>query len=204
MTRTFLFLIIISSALSFTSCSKDGDNTKLGETKEVYINATSTTAWNYYSFSKNSVVGTAEESEINNSVWAARKDWDIAIRHYIVRTNSGKSTTAGAKGGVLTYDANTSYSSVLNVPSNAQFTTDKSITFNDMNGTITLVRSDATVILFKKNEDGSTAMPPVYLPAPVYIFRTANGKNYYKVQFTQYMNESNVTGHVKFNMARIN
>ena len=72
-----------------------------------------------------------------------------------------------------------------------------------MGGKTTMVKSNATVILFKKNNDGSMIMPPVYLQAPVYIFRTADGKDYYKLQFTQYQNENKVTGHVKFYSAKI-
>ena len=53
------------------------------------------------------------------------------------------------------------------------------------------------------NEDGSLVMPPVYLKAPVYIFRTADGARCFKVEFTQYQDEDKVSGHVKFNYAQI-
>ena len=39
--------------------------------------------------------------------------------------------------------------------------------------------------------------------APVYIFRTADGSAYFKVEFTQYQDENKVTGHVRFNYAKL-
>lgn len=205
MKKTIFLLTAAFLTISFTSCDKDDNNDpqEPGETTEVSIDATSKTAWNYYSLSEGKLIGSADESAENNATWGARKDWDIAIQRYNIRTNSGAFTTVDARGGVYTYDANTKFSSVANVPSAVQFVEDKAITSEGMGGTTTVVRSDATVILFKTNEDGSMIMPPVYLQAPVYIFRSADGSNFYKVQFTQYVNENNVTGHVKFNAAQI-
>lgn len=203
MKTKFLFLSLTILAFTLGSCSKDDDPTPPGETKEAYIDATSSTAWHYYSFAEGKIIGSADESAENNAIWSARKDWDIAVKRYNIRTNSGEFTSANAQGGVYTYDGNTTFGSVMNVPSNIQFVTDKAITSSGMGGTTTVVRSEAAVILFKKNEDGTTIMPPVYLQAPVYIFRTADGNNFYKVQFTQYKNEEDKTGHVKFNLAKI-
>jgi hypothetical protein len=206
MKRVSFFLLAALFASAVVSCSKDNDDNndpKPGETKEAYIDATSNTVWHYYSLSGEEIVGSAEESAENNAVWAARKDWDIAVRRYNIRTNSGEFTTAGAQGGVYTFDANTTFASVLQTPVNAEFAVDKAITSQGMGGSTTVIRSDAAVILFQQNEDGSLVMPPVYLPAPVYIFRTASGKDYYKVQFTQYLNEDGATGHVKFKLAKI-
>lgn len=205
MKRVFFFsMATLMAASIFVSCSKDDDKEEQpGATTEAYIDASSNTVWHYYSFSKDEVVGSAEESAENNATWAARKDWDIAVRRYNIRTNSGEFTTAAAQGGVATLDANTTFASVQKVPTGAGFVTDKAVTSSGMGGTTTVVRSDATVILFKQNEDGSLVMPPVYLKAPVYIFRAADGGNYYKVQFTQYQNDASVTGHVKFDRAKI-
>jgi len=200
-----MILALLTTAQVFVSCSKDDDETdrQAGETREVYIDASSSTVWHYYSFASEQIIGSAEESDENNAAWAARKDWDIAVRRYNIRTNSGEFTTAGALGGVATLDAATTFASVQKVPADASFVTDQAVTSTGMGGTTTIVRSEATVILFKQNEDGSLVMPPVYLQAPVYIFRTADGKSYHKVLFTQYQNEEGTTGHVKFDVAQI-
>lgn len=203
-TKIFLFTLFSMTILGFTSCSKDDSTEQIPvETKEAYINATSKTTWHYFSLAENEVVGTGEENDSDNAAWAARQDWDVAVNRYLVRTNSGAATSVSAQGGVYSFEASTTFASVTTVPSGAIFVADKTVTSEGMAGTTTTIKSEATVILFKKNEDGSTVMPPVYLQAPVYIFRTSDGKDYYKVQFTQYQDENKETGHVKFYSAKI-
>jgi hypothetical protein len=205
MKRILFFVCMAALTSAFVSCSKDDDeeDPKPGETQEAYINASSNTVWNYYSFAEERVVGSAEESAENNAIWAARKDWDIAIRRYNIRTNSGEFTIADAKGGVYTFGETTTFASVLKVPEGAPFVADKAVTSAGMGGSTTVIRSDAQVVILKAKDDGSLIMPPVYLSAPVYIFRTADGNNYYKVQFTQYQDEASALGHVKFNLSKI-
>lgn len=203
-TKIFLSALFSMVILGFSSCSKD-DSTEQPpvESKEAYINATSKTTWHYFSLAENKVVGTGEENATDNAAWAARKDWDVAVNRYLVRTNSGAATSVSAQGGVYTFGASTTFNSVTVIPDGATFAADKAVTSEGMGGSTTVVQSVAAVILFKKNEDGSTIMPPVYLQAPVYIFRTADGTEHYKVQFTQYQDENKVTGHVKFYSAKI-
>lgn len=197
-----VFLALSVALATLVSCSND-DNQSVTETKEVSIDATSKTSWNYYSFSTGKLVGIGEESAEDNAEWFARTDWDIAINKYNVRTNSGAATTAGSTGGVYTCGSSVVFNSLEAVPTGTQFVADKAITSSGMGGDVTVVRSEATVILFKTNDDGSMIMPPVYLQAPVYVFRTAESKEYYKVQFAQYQDENKVSGHVKFYSAQI-
>lgn len=187
-----LFLSLAIATLAFTSCSKDENSTPdVGQTKETYIDATSKSMWHYYSFAEDKIVGSGQ---MDNDEWLARKDWDIAVNRYSIRTN----------GGVHTFASEVSFASVLSLPTDAKFVSDKSVTAQGMGGvTTTTVKSAATVILFKLNDDGSQIMPPVYLQAPVYIFRTADQKSYFKVQFTQYQDANKVSGHVKFYSAQI-
>lgn len=199
-----VFLALSVALVALVSCSKDENSgSSVGDTHEAYIDATSKTTWNYYSLEENKLVGTGEETDESNQAWSERTDWDIAVCRYSIRTNSGAATSVDAKGGVYTFGASVPFASITSIPENVAFAADKAITSEGMGGTTTSVKSEATVILFKTNEDGSTIMPPVYLQAPVYLFRTADGKNYYKVQFTQYQDENSVTGHVKFNSAQI-
>ncbi|MFV0397220.1 MAG: HmuY family protein [Bacteroidales bacterium] len=199
-----LFLSLSIVLLALTSCSKnDPVEEPPAVTKEAYIDATSKTTWHYFSLSENKVVGTGEETESDNQLWAARSDWDLAINRYSIRTNSGAATTVASKGGVYTFDAATVFSAVTAIPAGISFVADKAVTSEGMGGTTTMVKSAATVIVFKANDDGSLVMPPVYLQAPVYIFRTADGTEYFKVQFFQYQDENKVTGHVKFYSAQI-
>lgn len=197
-----VFLALSIALVTLASCSEDDDQ-PVAETKEAYIDATSKTAWNYYSLSTHKLVGTGEETTDDNARWFARTDWDIAINKYNIRTNSGAATTSGANSGVYTCASSVVFGSLEGVPAGAQFATDKAVTSSGMGGDITTIRSQATVILFKTNDDGSMIMPPVYLQAPVYVFRTADGNDYFKVQFTQYQDENKASGHVKFYSAKI-
>lgn len=196
-----LFMTIL---LGFVSCSKDDSTpTPPVQAQEAYIDATSKTTWHYFNLAQNKIVGTGEENKTDNGKWAERKDWDIAVNRYMIRTNSGAATSVGALGGVYTYDASIDFNAINSIPANVTFAADEAVTSEGMNGTTTMNKSKATVILFKKNPDGSMVMPPVYLQAPVYLFRTADGKGHYKVKFTQYQNESKVTGHVKFYSSKL-
>ncbi len=192
-------ILIAAAAMTLVACNKV--NTFSRDAVEAYIDATSKTTWTYFSLSDGAVVGTGEENETDNAVWASRTDWDFAVCRYNIRTNSGKSTTTGAKGGV--YISSETFETLTRLPDGITFETDELVVSQGMSGTTSVVESTATVILFLTNEDGSKVMPPVYLKAPVYIFRTADGTKCYKVEFFQYQDENKVTGHVKFNFARI-
>lgn len=205
MKKTFFILSALFIATLFSSCDKDEPETPtVGETKEVYIDATSGGTWQYFSFKENKIIGVGAENDEQNAIWFARNDWDIAIKRYAIRTNSGKATSINSKGGVYITDENVTFESITAMPENITFLTDKAVTEQGMGGTTTTtIKSDATVIKFKLNDDGTMVMPPVYLKAPVYIFRSADGKANFKVYFTQYKDENNVSGHVKFNFAEI-
>ena len=99
--------------------------------------------------------------------------------------------------------ARAAFAALDKLPQDATFAVDDVVTSRGMSGETSVVESLCTVITFMTNEDGSKVMPPVYLKAPVYVFRSADGEKCYKVEFTQYQDENKVTGHVKFNFARI-
>lgn len=188
-----------------TSCSKKDDTSiPAVVTNEMAVDASAQNVWHYYSMSQNKIIGTGGENSSDNVIWFKRSDWDFALNRYYIRTNCGTSTTASGKGGIYTCDASTSFSSVTTVPSSDKFQTDKIVAVQGMNGTKSNISmSDASSILFKKNEDGSLVMPPVYLQAPVYIIKSADGGHAYKVLFTQYKDESGKSGMIKFSIAAI-
>lgn len=173
------------------------------EHKNVEVDATDGDTWQYYNLTENKLVGSGAENETDNAAWAARTDWDIALKKYKIRTNSGEATSADAKGGVYTFDAAEKYESINALPSDAVFTADEAVTEAGMGGTTTTVQSLATVILFKLDSEGNKVMPPVYLQAPVYAFRSADGTKVFKTLFTQYKNVENVTGAVMFDYKEI-
>lgn len=198
--------LLATALVVLASCEKDTNDDpkpKTGDAKTISIDATSKTTWHYYSFSEEKVIGTGEEDSTSNASWFARDDWDIAIKRYLVRTNSGDATTADANGGVYTCDEDIKLATLEEVPAGAVFEKDQTITKGGHGGSYEIVLSTAQVIQFKTEEDGSKVMPPVYLPSPVYIFKTADGNSYHKVNFTQYINDDGVSGHVKFEVAQL-
>ena len=188
-----------------TSCSKDdngggnGGNV-VGETKQASVDASVSRTWQYFSFAEGKIVGSGTDAD--NAEWFAKTTWDMAISRYNLRFNGGSAYTSGGQGGVYTCDENVAFSSITSIPDGAVFATDETITSEGMGGTTTTVKSKAEVIKFKTDSEGNKVMPPVYLKAPCYIVRTANG-SYYKVEFTQYKDANNKSGMVEFNYAKL-
>lgn len=203
MKKTIFFLAALTAALTFASCDKNNGNNGGDTGTEVSIEATKTGQWHYFSFAQNQELGVADDSDTS---WKERTDWDIAINKYSIRTNSGDSTTSGA-GGVYTCEAGVTFASLTAVPAGATFEADKTVTETGMGGETTTTKSTATVIQFQLDANGDKVMPPVYLPSPVYIFRSADGSKHYKVSFTQYQgigaDGATVSGRVKFTYAEL-
>lgn len=204
--KKLLYLFVAILFIAFTACDDDDDEPRgAGKTLSKYIEATSSSTWHYFSFKDTTVVGSGAETEADNAAWFARTDWDIAIRKYHVRTNSRGATSVGSQGGVFTCPENVSYAALETVPDTAVFAADKMIPVAGHGGTSDVMKSTAQVIQFKMEWDTETetwkkVMPPVYLQSPVYIFKTADGKDTYKLNFTQYEKEG-TSGHVKFDFA---
>ena len=203
MKKTIFFLAALTAALTFASCDKNNGNNGGDTGTEVSIEATKTGQCHYFSFAQNQELGVADDSDTS---WKERTDWDIAINKYNVRTNSGDSTTSG-QGGVYTCEAGVTFASLTAVPAGATFEADKTVTETGMGGETTTTKSTATVIQFQLDANGDKVMPPVYLPSPVYIFRSADGSKHYKVSFTQYQgigaDGATVSGRVKFTYAEL-
>lgn len=202
MKKSVLFLTL--TLFLVVSCSKDDDSQPTtGETNTVNIDASSNSTWHYYSFSEEQFIGSGEEDPATNAEWFERDDWDIAIQRYFVRTNSGDATSIGSQGGVYTCNESIQFATLEEIPAGATFETDQTVTKSSHGTTYDIVLSTAQVIQFQTDPDGSLTMPPVYLPSPVYIFKTANGEDTYKVNFTQYINADGDSGHVQFETAQI-
>jgi len=192
-----LLLLLAVVALGLTSCNKDDDSTKdVKETQTVEIDATSKTEWNYYSLSDNKLIGTGEDAD--NAEWFSNAEWDIAISRYSIRTNSGKSTTVNSLGGVYTCKEGIAFEDAT-LEEGASFEVDKTFTVHKMGGVVAeIIKSKATVISFKTDDEGNMLMPPVYLKAPIYIFKSADGQKKFKVEFLSYKNSEGESGHISY------
>ena len=194
--KKLLLLFSAIIALGLFSCSKDDDSSnKTNKAITANIDATSKTVWNYYSLSDNKLVGTG--SDADNKTWFARKDWDIAICRYSVRTNSGEASSVDAKGGVYTCKNGISFADAK--VDDGSFETDKTYdSYAKDYSIIKIIKSKATVITFKRDDKGNMVMPPVYMKAPIYIFKNAEGNKQYKLEFLSYKNAEGASGYVSF------
>ena len=197
-------MILTAVAVMFSSCTKntDGGETEGGGTEgggtegtsvTVVVDATSKTAWHYYSFEQSKFVGSAEITE--DAEWAKRTDWDMAICRYKVRTNSG--TSGVGKGGTYTCDEGVKFDALTVAPSGMVIVDDISYTEEQMGGgMLTESRSTAVVSVM-------AGMPPVWGKSPLYIMSNASGTGFYKVDFLSYKDAEGTSGHVSFKFASV-
>ena len=196
-----------------TSCSKDNDepivDDVIGST-EMYINTYEKDdkgaylkKWHYVSAKDRKVIGTGMFG-VDDKAWAARTDWDFAIYRLNVKTNSGTSSSVDAKGGLYTFGEDVKYASITSLPSDAEFVADVLVSEPQMGGgKLEYSKSKAQVVFLGAMGDAG----PTYDKAPCYVFRSADSKRVYKLDFIQYeiLNSENKkeTGHIKFNIAEI-
>lgn len=209
MKKTLLLTVAAIAAIAFTSCSDDKNNDAPQGTY-YEIDATQAGTWHYFSFAGGAVIGSAADTESDpkgNSEWFGRSDWDIAVNRYHVRTNSGTHTSNN--GGVYAFDASAKFEKVYGIPSGAVFTPDEVVTISSMgginpdNGQTIIISTDVIQSPLAQVVEVSASMPPTYTKKPVYIFRSADGSKFYKVEFTRYK-KGNDSGMVQFRVSGVN
>jgi len=203
-----LILMLAVVAATFTSCDKKSNEREINPTVgQVQLDATSRTTWHYYSFAQAKVIGTGETTD--DAAWAARKDWDMAICRFKVRTNSGDSGVG--LGGLYSHTKievdKEGKETVVNIPYDfktftqtpalATFVKDKDVTSESMNGVINTESISTAVVAIMKG------MPPVWHKAPLHIMPSADGERHYKVDFLSYKSAEDISGHVSFQFAEI-
>ncbi len=208
--KNYFFMLLLAFGALTISCEKDPETdtntTPVEGEKSAYIDA-SDGAWYYFCLEENKMMGSGIEDPAINEEWFARTDWDFAIKKYEIRTNSGLATSVSSKGGLYPTDKY-ELAEVTALPEVGAFLLDEEVTLEGMMGPTIEIKSPIAskyqgVIGFQTDEEGSMIMPPTYTESPVYIFRTADGNSHYKVDFTQYLNENNISGHVKFNFVKM-
>ena len=188
--------ILATALITFTSCDKNnGDDPNGGsqEEKIIKLDATSNTTWHYYSFATQEFVGTSELD--NQNAWEGRTDWDIAIRRYMIKTNSGAS--GSGKSGLYVAASDVKYTDLLEIPTGSEVVADYSYLDEQMDGSfVATTRSQAIVSVMK-------GMPPTWLKSPIYVFPIADGSKAHKVEFLGYKDAEGTSGHVSFRHSEI-
>lgn len=188
------YSVIYSSILLFAaSCEKDNDNNTSENKSAAVIDATSESAWKYYSFSKGDTVKVADAQ---NST-----EWDIAFQRYRVKTNGGKSGKGQAAAFMTSLKGQAGFDALIQVPDTAVFATDDTVVvygYNPANpskptetkyilnaplyGWYTLQQGAATALVANNN---------------IYVLKTATGK-YVKLWIQSYYNDADAKpGYIK-------
>ncbi len=192
-----LFCTALLTLALASSCNKTEEK-ELTPHIEYTLDASNPNVWVYYSLRDAATVGTGDTTNASASEWAERSNWDLAFKTFNMRTNSG--TSGKGKGGVHICPSDVSYSALTVMPTDTLFKADTLHPTMDMSkgGMVEMSRSEATSVnLIMKSP------PPLYEPTSVYIVRTADGKEHYKMWFYGYKNDQDKSGHLRFNMAKL-
>ncbi|MCK4304970.1 MAG: HmuY family protein [Candidatus Eisenbacteria sp.] len=148
---------------------------------EVMVDASDYYEWAYFSFSKGDTV-TVEDA-------GSSLDWDLGLRRYHFRTNSGVSGSgegAAINIGLMAFDS-------LTVAPDSGYVVDDSLTVPQMGGSITF---PASAVLEDWCDMDMSTMPPICTPTNnIFVLKTSDGK-YVKVWFKSYYNPEGPSGHI--------
>lgn len=210
--KIFKPIIIILSLTLFCSCVKydalpfDG---KVLPRRSGYVNQV-TNDWIYYNLETGEIFNAEKVNEhIKEGEQKERLDWDLAFCGFTLRTNggsSGKGKGAAADLGKGNYEK---WTKVSQIPNNIKwiedtnnvritmaerewvsYTTKHNITnipWFDPNSGPKQTKTNANPLL--ANAINFSGPPPTYTPSfHTYVIRTANGKNFYKLQIISWYN----------------
>jgi hypothetical protein len=170
----------------FLGCKKDETNTPI-ESQSFEVNSTNSTAWKYFSFSRNDTITVADPA---NSV-----EWDLAFQRYRIRTNSGLAGN-GLGGAANSYSrGQAGFDALHTVSDTSTFKTDVSIDIAVQMGYATYIVNPVLYTWFSLEfaTQGTQIVPSDY----IYIVKTGTGK-YAKVWFKSYYSATNASGYVNF------
>lgn len=121
-------IILIYCITICAACSDDTSDSGTAKDRYATLGNIANDTWTYISLATGKVVGTAPFGTASeDSVWATRTDWDLALCGTYMRTNGG--TSGGGNGGVIKVQG-TSYESIADTTSQT-FITDSIYTIQD-------------------------------------------------------------------------
>jgi hypothetical protein len=187
MKKIFKLSTVALATLILVNCSDEDTSTPISS-KSIVLDASSKTAWKYYSFEKNDTVAIANPE---TSV-----DWDIAFMRYMVKTNGGKSGSGQAEVFKSSLTDQAGFDALTTVPDTAVFTKDDTVKVYGYNPANPQVPSVTNYILNAplytwyalKTGTSSTLVPT----NAIYVLKTAKGK-YAKLWIKSYYKEADAT-----------
>lgn len=182
-------LLFFAIALLATNCKKDETSTpaKTIDTT-IVLDASSHSAWKYYSFETGDTVKIADPS--NSS------EWDIAFQRYMVKTNGGKSGKGQASSFMSTLKGESGFNALSVVPDTAEFSADDTVKvygYNPANPSVPSVTNyilNAPLYGWYTLQSGavSTLVPN----NNIYVAKTATGK-YVKLWIQSYYKDADAS-----------
>jgi hypothetical protein len=181
-----LFYLFALAGLTLVSCEKNNNSLPI-QAQEFVINSTSSTAWKYFSFTKNDTVSVSDP--------ATSTDWDLAFQRYRVKTNGGISGNGKGSAANSYKKLQAGFDMLKLIPDTTTFAVDQAIQIAVQQGYATYNVNPVLYTWFniELGANGTQIVPTDY----VYIVKTATGK-YAKVWFKSYYSATNVSGYVTF------
>jgi hypothetical protein len=183
--KKIIYLSIIFFGV-ITACEKSADNNPVQQ-QEFVINATSSSTWKYFSFSKNDTVTIADP--------ASSTDWDLAFQRYRIRTNGGIDGPGSGSAANSYKKQQAGFDLLRVVPDTTTFVVDTTVEIAVQQGYANYNINPALYSWFgiELGANGTQIVPT----DNIYFIRSATGK-YAKVWFKSYYNNSNTSGYVTF------
>lgn len=180
-------LILLGTALVFTSCNDEGCDPPIPDSNEVIIgaitfDATAYDKWTYFSFADTQLI------EVNN--YLTSLDWDIGFHRFDVRVNCG--TSGSGQGGSLNA-GEIDFSSITEAPESGYSLNDSIDIMQEAGNWVYEAVPGDTILASWLTFTGP---PPTYtVNDNIYIIKTADGK-YAKIWLKDYYNDNSETGHI--------
>lgn len=194
----YALMFAVALPLFFTQCTEDetDDEDSKGIDTTITIDATSKSKWTYFSFEKGMVVTPADSS---NS-----KEWDLAFKRYLIKSNSGKSGIGSAGVYSTNMSGEKAYNGLTEFGDTVSFSIDDTVIIEGYNPANPTVPTQEKHILNPVLNNKSTLWynleqgPASTLTSKeiVYIVKTANGK-FAKLYILSYYNEEDKAGFIK-------
>ncbi|MDO4789770.1 MAG: HmuY family protein [Porphyromonas sp.] len=209
LTKTFMLLFAVSLGVFFTSCKdKNKPDTPNDVKTASYISANSYTKWVYFSLESGKVVKVEDPTK--------SKDWDLGFHRQQIRVND-KNFAGVGKAQMLeetNFDAKISpdpskmiENREIMIPvgvnmSNTDnpYILEKGFCLTDNDNFLKNTIGSYSINMSEMGKDPSKMYP---VNKKVFVFLTADGKTYYKLQFTSALSEEGKGGHLSFKFVKL-
>jgi hypothetical protein len=179
-----IFCLSVTIVMVFLACTKEENKPQI-QSQTFEINATSSTAWKYFSFAKSDTIVVTDPA---NSL-----EWDLAFQRYRVKTNGGKSGSGMGSAANSYQKGQTGFDALKLVSDTSTFVIDADVSIAVQQGYAIYVVNPMLYTWFNIELGGvATQIVPTNY---IYAVKTGTGK-YAKVWFKSYYSATNIPGFI--------